>query len=63
MPLKLCPVCKRPYLTKDEFCPRCPRLHYEENWMSFGCLLAMTVLPLALVLLFWFFFFFGFFLR
>lgn len=62
MPLKLCPVCKRPFLAKDEFCPRCPRLQYEESWMSLGCLLAMF-LPLLVLLLFWFFFFFGFFLR
>jgi predicted nucleic acid-binding Zn ribbon protein len=63
MKLKLCPVCKRPFLAKDEICSRCPRLQYQESWMSLGCLLMMTIVPVAVMLIFWFFFFLGFFLR
>lgn len=62
MQLKICEVCKRPFLAKEEFCPRCPRLQYEESWASLGCLISMF-LPLVLMLLFWVLLFFMFALR
>jgi hypothetical protein len=57
--LKLCPQCKRPFLATEEFCPKCPRLEWDqESWVNVGCLLA-TIVPLFVLILFWFFFFFG----
>lgn len=53
MPLKLCPQCKRPFMANHEFCPRCPRVEWnQESLANVGCLLAMT-LPVVFVILFW----------
>jgi predicted amidophosphoribosyltransferase len=57
--LKLCPQCKRPFLASEEFCPKCPRLEWDqENWVNVGCLLA-TIVPLFVLILFWLILFFG----
>ncbi|MGI8469524.1 MAG: hypothetical protein ACR2N3_13835 [Pyrinomonadaceae bacterium] len=61
MPLKLCRQCKRPFLASQEFCPRCPRVEWnQESLANLGCLLA-TILPLFVMILFWLFFLLGFF--
>lgn len=59
MLLKLCPQCKRPFMASQEFCPRCPRIEWnQESLANLGCLLAMT-LPLLVMLLFWLLFIFS----
>jgi hypothetical protein len=60
MSLKICQKCKRPFLAQKEFCPHCPEPYTwnQESWANLGCLLAM-ILPLLAMILFWFFFFFG----
>jgi hypothetical protein len=62
--LKICKVCKRPFLKEKEFCPHCPEPYSwnQESRTNIGCLLAM-IAPLFLMILFWLFFFPGFFFR
>lgn len=65
MKLKVCPKCKRPFLTKHESCPHCPEPYTwdQESWANVGCLVAMIVAPLLLLILFWLFMFMGLFIR
>jgi len=58
--LKLCPVCKKPFLAEKEFCPNCPQplTWNQESYANIGCLL-LTILPLVLMILFWLFLLFG----
>jgi hypothetical protein len=63
MKLKLCSNCKRPYLANKDFCPKCPKIEWnQESWMNVGCLLAM-VSPLFIMIFLWLLFFFGLFFR
>ena len=62
MKIKICQTCKRPYLEKDEFCPRCPPPYDANSLANLGCLL-LTVLPLVVMILFWLFLFLGIFMR
>jgi hypothetical protein len=62
--LKLCPVCRKPYLADKDFCPSCPEpmTWNQESYTNLGCLL-LTILPLFGIILFWLFLFMGFFIR
>ncbi|MBX7174302.1 MAG: hypothetical protein K1X72_25235 [Pyrinomonadaceae bacterium] len=63
MKLKICEQCRRPYLESEDFCPKCPRLEWnQESWMNIGCLVAM-ILPVFVLVFLWLLFFFGLFLR
>jgi hypothetical protein len=61
--LKICQVCKRPFLAEKGFCAECPAryLRSEESWTNFGCLLAI-IAPLFLIVFFWLFLLFGLFM-
>lgn len=56
MKLIICEVCKRPYLETKGECPSCPGPFNGDSVMAVGCLLAMT-LPILLVILLWVVFF------
>jgi len=58
MSLKICKKCKRPFMAHKEICPHCPEPYTwnQESWANVGCLLAM-ILPLILMILMWVFFF------
>ena len=62
--IKLCPKCRKPYLAAKEYCPNCPEPYTwnQESYANVGCLLAM-LLPLVFLILFWIFMFLGPFLR
>ena len=62
--IKLCPRCRKPYLAAKEFCPHCPEPYTwnQESYANVGCLLAM-LMPLVGMILFWIFMFLGPFLR
>ena len=62
--IKLCPRCRRPFLAEKEFCPNCPEPYTwnQESFANVGCLLAMLV-PLVGMILFWLFLFLGVFFR
>ena len=62
--IKLCPRCRKPYLAAKESCPHCPEPYTwnQESYANVGCLLAM-LLPLVFLIMFWIFMFLGPFLR
>lgn len=65
MKLKVCPKCKKPFLPYQDVCPTCPDVPEwdQESAVNAGCLAAMIVGPMIVMVLFWLFFFVGFFAR
>ena len=60
MDLKLCPKCRRPYLSSNDYCPNCPEPYTwdQESYANVGCLV-LTIAPLFILILFWLFLIFG----
>lgn len=62
--IKLCPRCRKPFLAAKEICPHCPEPYTwnQESYANVGCLMAM-LLPLIGLIMFWIFMFLGPFFR